>query len=77
MHNFCGHYLLIITLICAYVHAKAHMRRPQDTLWEFILSSHHVGPGDGTQIACLDSKCIDQLNQLSGPLEVLFKIIPT
>jgi hypothetical protein len=46
-------FFYVHSLFCVHlcgVHATAYMYSSEDKLWELVLSSHPVGPGDKTQV---------------------------
>ena len=58
--------------VCICVGATVCAHGDQDHQSESILSTHHVGPGDQTQVR-LDGKCLYPLRHLSCPIkEFLF-----
>lgn len=46
---------------------RAHILRSEDNLWQSILSLHHVGPGNRTQIIRVGGKCLYQMSHLGAP----------
>lgn len=53
--------------MCVYIYTMACMRRSEDNLGEWVLSFHHVGPGDQTQIVRFGGKYPYWLSHLTGP----------
>lgn len=45
-----------------------------DNLKKSVLSFHHAGPGDGTQVIRLVGRCLHLLSHLSRPLSSLLKM---
>lgn len=45
------------------------MGRPKDILWGLVLSFHHVGSGNGTQVAGLGGRYL--LSLFTGPTQPL------
>lgn len=42
--------------VCGFVHDMAHKWNSENTLWDSVLSSHHMGPRDHTQVIKLGGK---------------------
>lgn len=61
-------YLLFVSFVgTAHVCATVSTRRSGDNLWEPLLSSHHVGTGDQTQVDSLSGKHLHPLSPITGP----------
>lgn len=50
-----------------YIHATAHVWRSRQLARSPVLSSHGVGPRDGTQVIVFRSKCLCLLSHLISP----------
>lgn len=45
----------------------AHLHKPEVSLQMLVLSLHHVGPRDETQVVRLGVRCLYSLSHLAGP----------
>lgn len=63
-------YLSICICVCSYI------LRSEDTLQESLLSFHHMGPGDWTQIIRLGSRTLPTYPSLPGICSSLCIVVP-
>lgn len=71
-------YLLICSAwgahACVYMPWSMYVWKSEESLWELVLSFHHVGPRDGTHVIRLNNKFLYLLSHLSSP-RVAFLIL--
>ena len=68
-------YFYCIYLFIGGTHDTVHVGVRRQ-LWHLIISSHHVGPGDWTQVSRIGCSCLYPLSHLSGPLQTIFNAEP-
>jgi hypothetical protein len=61
--------------LLGHMNDRTCMWRPEDILCEVVLSSHHVGPRDWTQVIKFGKKCLCLLSHLTSPESRLLRNI--
>ena len=68
--------MLFCVCVCVHVEGRsvtAQVRRSEDNFWESVLSSHHVGPRDQTQVITFGSKHLSYWVTSLSPTPLLLK----
>lgn len=67
--------LIHFKLLYAWMGACVAQRRPENNLQELLLTNHHVGPGDRTQIIRLGGKRLLPASYLTSPHSEPFLLV--
>jgi hypothetical protein len=64
----------VCVCVCVCVHASVHTWRLGNSFRDWILSDHHMGSGDWTQVVMLGGKHLYPLSLITSPEKPVFKM---